>query len=534
MWMFLQIPVAKADTHDDIIKEISRRYNLSGTHHVDGYHTYKVRNFVPEEFMTTISTVTENKKCDDKGCHADIKADITIGLENGFVSGFYLQVDDDKLRMAIRVNNPTAIYLSDYLYEDCESEIISSTGDTCTEKCDTCLQGLTTSGVEICLPDTSGWGCNHWSCWSVGEGATCGKCHHKKKGDCYKVMKLKKQYVTAEVCLEIENIGQCILTTDKDAATSEILNLIMLSSEPLMHDQIVAENLNMFYKGSINDLGEYDNKFGALQFQTPAITNCYKEPKYNHKCIFGQHRWLDITGCCKDTHWMKKNLLAAEDLKIVPGEEKMQTRKTIYQNVKKYGTARMVLKLDRFPITEINNELEVISLKLHKFAGCPLCREGATVQALINTNMPGKLRVDSTDATLTTNYWILNGKNSTVNFGFKSWHSHGNLTLILNHKTFVFGYQLEDLRKELNEETHSPHHTNKEGGKDCSTIECGLGDYYRHTIKRIQNWIGGSIWRLLSVILISVLLVASYIIILFVIIRKIVFTLSIPHKEKDD
>jgi len=477
-----KIKMGDKKIHKSIVENIGRMYNFTGTRFIDGYHTYKVNNFIDESRVDTIDTIVDNRKCKGEICSGTVSADMTININPGFVSGFKLQVGSEQFFIGIRATTTKVLYQAEFLYRDCDNELIANSGDTCTADCNECLKAINSEGLTVAKHDTSSWGCNDWACWSIDQGCTCGSCYHKPTGNCFDVLKLHKSESLVEICIEIGNIGQCMTIKKGQPATGDLLKAIFLTDPVVRDKQIVAQHLQSLYEGSINDLGEANDKFGALQFMTSAKMNCYRDVEYEHHCIFGKHRWLTFTKCCKDTHYMKDTLTATTDLVLAPEDVHKTDKRVVIQNGVDLGTARIVLKLPDFPLMEVQNDLKVLNISISEFAGCPVCKEGATAKLTIVSENAGWVPIESNCILNTKKIVIYKGSN-IVPILFKSWMVQSHLEITINGVSANSTFNLTDQREGLIDETHNPVPSSRSETNECGNIFCYVKIWWNN-----QHW----------------------------------------------
>jgi len=507
-YVLLKIPTVNAEL-SPMEKNVINKYTFEGTEYYKGYHPFKVRGFIDESEVQTIDVVISNKKCEGDKCFVSVEADITMKIEQGMLSGYKFIVEDQEQFLKFRINNPTAVYKMEYLYQDCATRIETSTGDTCTAGCDDCLKALSNTGVNISYADTSNWGCNDWACWAINQGCTCARCFNEPNGDCYDVFKIHKQLVGLELCIENEVKSECFQVSDNNPTVTNNLKAQFLATNPLLDKKIVALHLNTVYQGEINELGEHDDKFGALQIINPTEINCKPEVVSEHHCIFGQHRWLTVTNCCKDTHHKKQFLQTNAKLRAVADSPSSLTNRTLLESVEDYGTLRVIYKMDKFPTSSVNQKGLVRDISIEKFYGCPVCVEGAIVNIKVNAEQKGLYDISSNNALLTIKRLNLNKGVNSIDLSFKTWKINGTLHLKINDKEASSEFSLKDERKGVTDDTHSPHNEEVERVYDESSWLYKWAKYSHHLTSKIRNFMFSTTWKLV----LSICILASLILI---------------------
>ncbi|QBP05471.1 glycoprotein [Chinese mitten crab virus 1] len=240
------------------------------------------------------------------------------------------------------------------IYSTCDTQIsVGDLQESCTGPTGDCSSNITDGvpAVRKIWPQVQNWGCEEPGCLSIYTGCLGATCTSNAKSDCADVLRVSNPQCEIKVCVTIHNKHECqVLERDVEKGS---IYATWTYQEP---SRIIATNTYALYKdkllsGPINDLGEFDFKFGSYQIVSPDITYFLGEPSASYQCHAVAYKDVTFNKCVRDTFHLSRALQHVQGLYISPN------RKSLYEQDLLLGVVTIRHKLRGLLI----NELEITS-----------------------------------------------------------------------------------------------------------------------------------------------------------------------------
>ncbi|AKO90177.1 polyprotein [Lukuni virus] len=369
----------------------------SRSQQIDDLENYRAH--FEESFYSTLSTFEYKKTAGLPSIVPTYKSITVTGTQTTTgIEGMSFNLDMSAIAgeaIGLNVNTPDGVHVMDLIVFIKSANVSSAynllyrTGPTisynsvhsekCTGACPEHVKLRDETWMEFTKESTSTWGCEEFGCLAINVGCFYGQCKDiiKPEMDIYR--KETEEKSSIELCVTSSHDTYCVILDSTQALITGKINAQFKTVEAFNLPQMVAIKQHRVYHGQINNIGEFSNYCGNVQYYNHTTIG-KGTPKVDYRCHAASRKDIIIRKCFENAYDSCRALFEDEKMTIDHVDE--QTTEIAYHE-KNLGILSLQLTLGdmQYKLYQENPQVEIGG----KCVGCHNCINGIQCDIEIRT-----------------------------------------------------------------------------------------------------------------------------------------------------